>query len=289
MKITPKPNLKFALAILMLAPALSFVGCSNDQAKDKQDMPVADAPKDAGQDNGAICTDFGPQTPRDIDSKAGTNPVTFPVAPAADKLNLCNIHFHNGAEHKAKAFSLVNKIDGKESGFQCAMSQELSEAERAPYAGNACKGVAPGDTIEVHWVHSSCDVSPGKGLGSCLTDDCQDPSLRVETQVFTVVNDPNALDFAEFTTLVKRDGLNQAKAIPSDTGTPVQFLGSTTGPKYNDSVCSPMKVTWSVRPQCAKVNIASLSKWCEGNVFKEDHAHGVRKLVTPEALLSPIQ
>ena len=46
------------------------------------------------------------------------------------------------------------------------------------------RGVKPGDTIEVHWVYSSCDVSPGKTLGACLSDACVNPQLRVETQVF---------------------------------------------------------------------------------------------------------
>ena len=58
--------------------------------------------------------------------------------------------------------------------------------------------VSNGDTIEVHWVHTSCDVTPGEGLGSCLSDKCANPELRVEAQVFLVVNDSNALDFADF-------------------------------------------------------------------------------------------
>ncbi|TPW18512.1 MAG: hypothetical protein FD130_200, partial [Halothiobacillaceae bacterium] len=63
---------------------------------------------------------------------------------------------------------------------------------------------------------------------------------------------------------------------------------STTGPKYSDQSCSPLGVTWSVRPQCAKVNINSVGEWCKNNEFKEDHAHGVRKLVVNPKLLSPI-
>jgi hypothetical protein len=44
-----------------------------------------------------------------------------------------------------------------------------------------------------------------------------------------------------------------------------------------------------VRPACAKIDIHSLDKWCEGNVFKEDHAHGIRQLVTAPELLSRIK
>ncbi len=65
-------------------------------------------------------------------------------------------------------------------------------------AGSAFHGVKPGDTIEVHWVHTSCNITPGEGLGSCLSDACANPQLRVEAQVFLVVNDPEALSFLDF-------------------------------------------------------------------------------------------
>ena len=84
-------------------------------------------------------------------------------------------------------------------------------------------------------------------------------------------------------------GLHQPKMLPTNTGKPIEFLGSTTGPKYTEQSCSPYQVTWNVRPKCAKVDINSLAQWCKGNVFEEDHAHGVRKLVTNPKLLSNIQ
>ena len=171
------------------------------------------------------------------------------------------------------------------------MSSSLSAAELKKPAGDICKGLKPGDTIEVHWVHSSCDVQPGKGLGSCVTATCKDPKLRVEAQVFTLVNDSRA---AKFQYMIeaggKVNGKYQAKVIPFTTGTPVQFAGSTTGPSYNNQVCSGYKVTWSVRPKCAKLDINSVGDWCKaGNVFQEDHAHGVRKLVTDAKFLAPIR
>ena len=243
-----------------------------------------------GSSDSAVCVGFGPQTPRDIDQPAGTNPVVFPMAPAAERMNLCNIHFHKGAENRAAAFSVPLPLtsNGESGGFACQIASNLSAQERAPFAGNACKGVEPGDTIEMHWVHSSCDVAPGPGLGSCLSEKCANPSLRVETKVFTVVNDPNAHDFGKFAASVERGGYAQASSLPTGTGDPVQFLGSTTGPSYDQAVCSPLQVTWSVRPQCAKVSIQSLSRWCADNVFKEDHGHGVRFLVTEPTLLSQI-
>jgi hypothetical protein len=245
----------------------------------------------------AACKGFGPQTPRDIDHKAGHNKRIFSATPNYKEMNLCNIHFHNNAEHKAKAFSIYagageghGDHGGKGGGYQCQISKSLTPAELTPPQTEVCKGVKPGDTIEVHWVHSSCEVTPGKGLGSCSSKSCVNPDLRVETQVFTVVNDASATNFNDLTyqgNIV--NGLHQAKSLPTNTGEPVVFSGSTTGPKYTQHACSPVQVTWSVRPACGKVDINSLGKWCEGNVFKEDHAHGVRKLVTNPALLSEIK
>lgn len=240
---------------------------------------------------GELCLDAGPQTPRDIANVAGKNHADFEMAPSHTALNLCNIHTHTNAEHKGPGFNVfVN--DSEHGGYACNDTESLTEAERKPYDGKeSYAGVKSGDTIEVHWVHTSCDVTPGPTLGSCLSDTCADPLLRVETQVFLVVNDENALDFNDYaygTTV--RNERHQAKAIPSETGEPVVFRGSTTGPKFTQSQCSPFKVTWSVRPQCAKLNIASLHKWAEnGNVFEEDHSHGIRQLVTAPELLAPIQ
>jgi len=246
-------------------------------------------------ESGEACEGFGPQTPRDIDNLVGENARTFTLAPPASELNLCNIHFHENAEHKAAAFSIYagDGNHGYDSGYQCGISKELSKAELAPTKEAICKGehgdLQPGDTIEVHWVHSSCDVKPGKGLGSCVSEACANPDLRVETQVFTLVNDTNALNFNDLSyDGHMAHGLHQAKALPSNTGKPVQFTGSTTGPKYSEQQCSPYQVTWSVRPQCAKLDINSVGEWCKGNAFEEDHAHGVRKLVVNPKLLSNI-
>jgi len=259
-------------------------------------VAMTDSSHDMGHGiSGKACVGFGPQTPRDIDSLAGENKRIFGMPPASTQMNLCNIHFHENAEHKAKEFSIYagDGNHGYDSGYQCGISKELSKAELAPTKGAICKGkhgdLQPGDTIEVHWVHSSADVKPGPTLGSCLSDSTMNPALRVETQVFTLVNDPNALDFNDLDYdghMV--NGYHQPKALPTNTGKPVEFLGSTTGPKYSEQQCSPLQVGWSVRPQCAKLDINSVGEWCKDNAFNEDHAHGVRKLVTNPKLLSNI-
>lgn len=247
-----------------------------------------------GPINSELCTGFGPQTPRDIDSATGENTRAFSLSPDYQQMNLCNIHLHKNAEHKAKDFSVFagEGHEGFNSGYKSDM--KLSKAESAPLAKPACKSdhgeLQPGDTIEVHWVHSSADVKPGKTLGACLSEKISNPDLRVEAQVFILVNDTGALNFNDMGYGGNiANGFHQAKLIPNNTGKPVLFAGSTTGPKYSDSTCSPLQVTWSVRPKVAKLDINSLAKWCESNEFGEDHAHGVRKLVTSPKLLSEIK
>ena len=131
-----------------------------------------------------ICQGYGPQTPRDISMKSGSNPRVFTLAPPASEMNLCNIHTHTNAEHKGPGYT-VSAGTGEHGGFKCNETASLTEAElKDPADGHgAFHGIKPGDTIEVHWVHTSCDVKPGKGLGSCLSEACANPQLRVEAQV----------------------------------------------------------------------------------------------------------
>lgn len=235
---------------------------------------------------------FGPQSPRDIDTPAGSNQRLFNAAPSYTEMNLCNIHFHKNAEHKGGEFTeYAGNGDGHgfQSGFKYAA--KLSRAELKPVEHAACPskhgGLSSGDTIEVHYVHSTAKIKPGPTLGACLNDAIKNPQLRVETQVYVLVNDKNALDFGSLTKHGKVNNLHQALNIPSNTGTPIQYAGSTTGPSYNEKG-SPFQVTWSVRPKVEKVNISSVNAWCKDNVFNEDHAHGVRNLVTNPDLLSVI-
>jgi len=230
-----------------------------------------------------VCQGYGPQTPRDIGDTAGSNPVTFSLAPPASEMNLCNIHFHKNAEHKGPGFG-VDAGSGEFGGFRCdGAGQAGGEGEAV------CQNVQVGDSVEVHWVFTSCDVAPGEGLGACSSAACGNPQLRVEAQVFQVVAD-GGLDFAEFSAAPEpMDGFHQPRALPGDTGEAVVFLGSTTGPSYNATTkCSPLQVTWSVRPQCSSLDAASLDTWCMDNPFAETKAQGVRELVTDPRLLSPI-
>ena len=236
---------------------------------------------------------FGPQSPRDIDTVAGMNMRSFEAAPPFAEMNLCNIHFHENAEHKGGEFTRYagnGDGEGAETGFE--YSGELTAAELAPLDAPIGEGkygdLVPGDTIELHYVHTTAQVSPGPTLGACLSEAIMNPQLRVEAQVFVLVNDDSAADFVDLMNVDQVGGLYQAVNIPSDTGTPVQYAGSTTGPGFNEAG-SPLQVSWSVRPQVMKVNIASVGTWLGDNIFDEGHSHGVRNLVLNTDLLSPIE
>lgn len=228
----------------------------------------------AGAAEAKTCSSAGPQAPRDIDQTAGSNPVTFSPAPPAGEMQLCDIHFHKFAEHKAHGYPTPA---GDGGGYLCK-GTEPGTAGKADH-DSACGGVVSGDTIEVHWVFTTCEVRPAPGLGSCFIEDvCENPQLRVEAQVFYLTDDSDALDFA---------GLAEGGRLPSPQGA-VEYLGSTTGPSFNDRTCSPFQVTWNVRPTCDPLRLSSLGAWCGDNPFNEDHAHGVRELVTAPLLLSRI-
>lgn len=251
----------FILSIVLTLAAHAYAGESKHHAPAEQNQ----------------CVGAGPQSPRDIDNTAGSNSVIFEAAPSITDMNLCNIHFHRNAEHKAAAYSTFVK-DGSNSGWAC---QEPAagrlEEKHAEY--NGCQGIAEGDTIEVHWVYTTCDtgthgVEPlGGGLSACMTTICSNPELRVVAQVF----------------VLQKDGkLKFADSPISHNDPTVVYTGSTTGTSYSNNHCSPFQVTWDVKTTCDTLDIDDFSKWCSTNKYKDNHAHGVRELVTSEALLSKI-
>lgn len=230
---------------------------------------------------------YGPQSPRDIDQPHGQNSRIFAEAPERGAMNLCNIHIHENAEHRGGEFTTyAGNGDGEGTGTGYLYDGTLTEAELAPIEADH-HDLQPGDTIEVHYVYSTAQVGPGATLGACMNEASVNPQLRVEAQVLVLVNDPEAADFRQLVEVAKVGDLYQAINIPEDTGTPVEYAGSTTGPAYNE-VGSPLKVTWSVRPEVKKVDTASVRDWLSDNDFDEDHAHGVRNLIDDPDLLSRI-
>lgn len=224
------------------------------------------------------CVGAGPQSPRDIDLPEGTNPVIFEMAPSIMDMNLCNIHFHRNAEHKSAAFSTYVE-NGNHSGWACeAPSAKRLEMHDAEYEG--CQGIAEGDTIEVHWVHTTCDITTegvepmGGGLSACLTTMCPNPQLKVVAQIFTL----------------QKDGKLKFSTSPVSPDAPsVLYTGSTTGTSYSNEHCSEFQVTWDVKKTCDTLDIDDFSNWCAHNEYNDHHAHGVRELVTDKKLLSKIK
>jgi hypothetical protein len=272
-----------------LAASAAVSAANSDSAEvadaviDAQRAALAEATADAG---------FGPQSPRDLRYTVGGNARVFSMAPAASQMNLCNIHFHDGAEHAGGQFSTFRgNGDGEGWGTGYVYDGDLTEAELTPLAapiGDGAHGLLQsGQTIEVHFVHTTSDIDPGPTLGACLADSTGNPQLRVETQVMVLVNDADATDFRQLAKVEQVNGYWQAPNVPENTGAPITYLGSTTGPSYNEKA-SPFQVTWSVRPEVIKVDINTVGAWYADNIFDEDHAHGVRNLVKNVDLLSPI-
>lgn len=234
---------------------------------------------------------YGPQSPRDISSAEGANQRAFGTAPQVTEMTLCDIHFHENAEHKGGEFTTyAGNGDGKGYGTGFKYDNDLTAAEMAPIDGKVGESehgdLVPGDTIEIHFVHSTAKASLGPGLGTCLSDAIGNPQLRVEAVVAVLVSE-GGVDFTEMAQIQEIDTLNQVPNLPGNLGVPVVYNGSTTGPGYNEKG-SPFQVTWSVRPNVAKLSIQSVDAWLKDNPFNEDHAHGVRNLVMNPDLLSKI-
>jgi len=244
-----------------------------------------------GSIDGGVPT-AGPQAPRDIDSKAGTNTNLFRTSNKAEDMNLCNIHYHWNAEHKSAAFS--TPVDTNEGAIEKTSTHDgwaiVAPASTDPVVRAEHDishllddehahdiGIIVGDTIEIHWVHTSCNVDyaaldPSNGLGNCLTEVCANPQLRVMTQVFKVVDHD-----ADVTSMEEPMDHVDARVV---------YTGSTTGPSYNNDHCSPYQVTWDVKKTPATIGAHALAEWSHE---MGEHAHGVRELVTRSNLLSPIK
>lgn len=233
--------------------------------------------------NGVVTA--GPQAPRDIDSRRGTNSTVFRTTFKTEKMNLCDIHYHWNAEHKSKEYSTFVGIEKSEhSGWAIVEPASTDPVYREEHDiahllhGDVHDiGVIVGDTIEVHFVHSSCnvtynDLDPANGLGNCSTSVCANPQLRVIAQVFKVVD--HDADVTDLEHPMKHEDHR------------VVYTGSTTGAKHNNNHCSPLQVTWDVKKTYATIDAHGLAEWSHK---REQHAHGVRELVTHDDLLSPLK
>ncbi len=281
--------------LVMTLAAMGFAGLGTSAIAASEGQAVSDRVIAEQRAKLAAATEgkgYGPQSPRDISAADGTNRRSFSTAPQVTQMVLCDIHFHENAEHKGGEFTTyAGNGDGHGYGTGFKYDGNLSDAEVAPVGraiGESKHGsLEPGDTIEIHFVHSTAQATLGPSLGTCLSDAIGNPQLRVEAVVAVLVNDGGA-DFTQIAHIEKIGNLNQVPNLPGNLGTPVVYDGSTTGPSYNEKG-SPLQVTWSVRPKVMKLNIASVEAWIVNNPFGEDHAHGVRNLVMNPSLLSKIK
>lgn len=282
--------------ILFGTGCLVALSAGTAQAEEGHHAGVPDsviAAQNAALQASASGSGFGPQSPRDLTKREGSNTRAFAAAPARQSLNICNIHLHENAEHRGGEFTtFAGNGDGHGNGTGYKYNGTLTAAELSPIAqpvGHSEHGsLEPGDTIEIHFVYSSADTKPGSTLSACFNDAIKNPQLRVEAVIAVLVNNPAAQNMTHIAEIRQIDGLYQAPNLPEKLGTPVSYAGSTTGPSYNE-IASPFQVTWNVRPAVAKLDINSLAAWFAENPFKEEHAHGARNLVTDPAMLSAIK
>jgi hypothetical protein len=151
----------------------------------------------------------------------------------------------------------------------------LTPAQLVPYDFKYCVETEVGGTYELHWVYSSGGTSVGDGLGGAFSREAN-PLVVVQAQVFVVVND---------------DAYTQNMFIGSwveDLATDgVKYLGSTTGTKYDNEVCSPYMVSWHVDRKCHLIAASTMDAMCHDmaqlyDMHADVETHASRVLVAPE-------
>lgn len=204
---------------------------------------------------------------------SGDNETDYGEAPDLAGMNLCDVHYHRNAEHKANDYFDFIDTGDDHAGYACT-----GFIPPDPNADRGDVGVVEGDTVEIHWVYTNCDTTSngvvlnGTGLNACLTNTCANPRLTVVSQVFVAEErgEVRSLDSP-----MQHDDLR------------VSYTGSTTGPTYSNDHCSSLQVFWDVKTTCHySLDLRALERFARQ---KGEHAHGVRELVIDPALLSPIE
>lgn len=240
------------------------------------------------------------QSPADVtEGSQGLRDPTGTLIHDYEEAGLCqvNVHWHLGAEHRSAgqydvdgdeflANTYVGKADNGQHrrmlggkavpGFMCRGYDAKDPKYTKPYDWKYCKDMRVGLTYEIHWPFSSAGHCGrlSDGLGGVFCHSHAPNGIGVQGQVFTVVND-DAYDVAD---LAHGMDLTLAKHVS-------KYTGSTTGPKYNNDVCSPYApISWHVDRDCHLVSAKSFDNLCK--YMKEEHgmsgdieAHGSRELV----------
>jgi len=239
---------------------------------------------DVGDDDGGIgqhmCATARPQAPRDLTTGAmGSNSIAPMMALHPDLIKppsmvLVNTHFHDYAEHKTDAANIPNPNG---AGWACP-----APANKGPeYNWQYCKDVHVGHTYEFHWVHSTGGTGLSPGLGGAF-ELVNNPSVLVCGQPVVVVNrvpnyDPS---LSTFSITSPEYGGRTEGTVPLKT-----YIGSTTGSSYNNEVCSPYEVNWTVDLACTEVTAEAMDMVCkemiDAGLQVDTHSHKSRMLVNP--------
>ena len=216
-------TLFLGLATILILAAVLGTGAFLKDAIDQR--AVASIAATAASPSPLACAMAGVQAPRDLTSTndGSGNPVyaaglrnskmaTLSSAESS-QLELTNVHFHLGAEHKSNFFkdttatTAWSATTGRRSpssdkaprpGFMCAPADNgwnLTASQLTAYSFKYCEGIAVGKTFELHYVHSSAGHSGGSwndGLGVAAgfsERSIRNPMIVVNALVVHVIND----------------------------------------------------------------------------------------------------
>ncbi|CAE7720266.1 unnamed protein product [Symbiodinium sp. CCMP2592] len=157
-----------------------------------------------------------------------------------------------------------------------------AKLDESSFSFTYCKAAQVGGTYEFHWVFST--GGPGKlqedgsegelgitaGLGGAFT--------RTNNAICLIVNDPSLNDYVD---AQNRTFLEQWQQPPA--GSAVRYVGSTTGPSYDDEVCSPVEVNWHVDQRCCILSAQAMDNLCKDMIDA-----GLEADVSPKGSRRPV-
>ncbi|GMH78665.1 hypothetical protein TL16_g07892 [Triparma laevis f. inornata] len=138
-----------------------------------------------------------------------------------------------------------------------------------------------GHTYEFHWVHCTGGTGLSPGLGGAF-ELVNNPSVLVCGQPVVVINrvpnyDPS---LSTFSITSPEYGGRTEGTVPLKT-----YIGSTTGPSYNNEVCSPYEVSRTVDLACTEITAEAMDMVCkemiDAGLQVDTHPHKSRMLVNP--------
>ena len=161
------------------------------------------------------------------------------MAPEASEMNLCNIHTHTNAEHKGPGFGVFVSA-AADGGFACNETPNLTDAELAPASGAYQGRAAPATRSRCIGFTRPATPPRAKGLAPASRRVAAIRSCAWRPRSFSpsTTRTPSTSPTMAYGGNVV-EGRHQAKSLPSNTGDPVLFRGSTTGPLVRSAQLFP--------------------------------------------------